>query len=102
MPGFDSSLVEMVPADLIRKANVGRDVLGPDGYFLFPEGVTRVWVDVGAHHLETTLPELMDYADLALIAVEPLSEAWAEWPDEPRIIGLRSPSDASEGPLTFM
>ena len=83
-----SALVEMVSPALMRQANHSRDVLRNDGFFAIPKGVTRVWVDVGAHHLETTLAAMQKNPDLALIAVEPLSEAWETWPNSERIIGI--------------
>ena len=84
-PSFD--ITTIVPADLLRRANHGREVLGPDGRFRLPPRVRRVWIDVGAHHLETTREEL-DKPELALIAVEPLEEAWKHWPDRARLIAL--------------
>lgn len=96
-----SALVELVSPELMRKANRGRDVLREDGFFAIPEGVTRVWVDVGAHHLETTLPALQRNPDLALIAVEPLSEAWSAWPDSRRIIGIPVALNRERGRMDF-
>lgn len=80
-------MAELVPAELLSKANRGRDIFNPDGSFRFPAGVRRVWIDVGAHHLETTRSELR-YHDVAIIAIEPLAEAWGKWPDSDRVIGL--------------
>jgi len=84
----DSALVELVTPDLIRQANHGRDVFREDGFFAFPEGVTRVWVDIGAHQLETTLPFMNKNQDLSIIAIEPRTEAWKRWPDREKIIAL--------------
>jgi FkbM family methyltransferase len=82
-----TALARHVSAPLRASANHGREILGPDGFFVLPKGVRRVWVDVGAHHLETTRTELR-YPDVAVIAIEPLKEAWAYWPDSERVIGL--------------
>lgn len=80
-------IVDLVPQELLLRANRGRDIFNADGSFRFPDGVRRVWIDVGAHHLETTRAELQ-YQDVAIIAVEPLAEAWGKWPDSDRVIGL--------------
>ena len=87
-PPFATALVDMVPAELMAEANSGRELLGSNGFFAIPEGVTRVWVDVGAHHLETTLAAMQKNPNLVLVAIEPLSEARAEWPESHRIIGI--------------
>jgi FkbM family methyltransferase len=87
-PELGSALADIVPAELLLEANHGREVLRSDGYFAFPRRVRRVWVDVGAHHLETSRTELRRNPDLGLVAIEPLSECWARWPDKTRLIGL--------------
>jgi FkbM family methyltransferase len=98
---FGPALAEMLSPDSLRQANHGRIPLRPDGYFAIPAGVTRVWVDVGAHLLETTLPAMQKNADLVLIAVEPLSEAWKAWPDSERIIGIPAALDLERGTRDF-
>lgn len=82
-----SRIQDLVPRELLEKANRGRPVVDPDGFFRFAPGVRRVWIDVGAHHLETTRAELR-YPDVAIVAIEPLAEAWGTWPDSDRVIGL--------------
>lgn len=84
----DSTFVELVSRELIQKSNYGREILRGDGFFAIPEGVTRIWVDVGAHHLETTRHALEENPDLGLVAVEPLAECWKAWPNDERIIGV--------------
>jgi hypothetical protein len=64
----------------LLEANGGREIFGSDGRFEFPPGVKRVWIDVGAHYLETTRDQLALHDDLAIIAIEPLSECWSHWP----------------------
>lgn len=86
--GDHFDIFRIVPPELLREANRGREVLREDGYFAFPESVRRVWVDVGAHNLETTAKALSSHADLGLLAVEPLAECWARWPENDRLIGL--------------
>ena len=97
-PSFD--ITRIVPADLLRRANHGRDVLGPDGRFQLPARVRRAWIDVGAHHLETTREQL-ENPDLALIAVEPLEGAWQHWPDRTRLIALPVALSTERGWLDF-
>jgi len=80
-------LAQSIPAPLRKTANHGREILGPEGFLVIPKGVRRIWVDVGAHHLETTRAELR-YPDVAVIAIEPLKEAWSFWPDSDRVIGI--------------
>lgn len=84
----EPAIREAVPESLLRQANRGREILRPDGRFALPRGIRRVWIDVGAHHLETSRHELLRYDDLALVAIEPLAECWKEWPDSERLIGL--------------
>jgi len=81
-------IASLVPAELLRQANRGREVLREDGRFAFPAGVRRVWIDVGAHHLQTTRAEFLAHSDLGLVAIEPLSECWDKWPESDRLIGL--------------
>lgn len=86
-PAAGFRIVDLVPRELLAKANRNRTILNPDGFFRFPPEVRRIWIDVGAHHLETTRTELR-YPDVAVIAIEPLAEAWGTWPDSDRVIGL--------------
>lgn len=94
-------LARLVPEALLRQANRGRTVLGEDGRFALPKGVRRVWVDVGAHYLETTLGELERYPDLGLIAIEPLAECWDKWPASPRLIGIPVAVYLDRGTMDF-
>jgi FkbM family methyltransferase len=86
--GPTASFRELVPDALLRKANRGREVFRADGMFAFPKGVERVWIDVGAHHMETTRDLLTEHADVAVVAIEPLAECWGRWPDSDRVIGM--------------
>ncbi|MBX7187577.1 MAG: FkbM family methyltransferase [Vicinamibacteria bacterium] len=99
-PTLEQTLARYVPADLRASANRGREILGPDGFLAIPKGVRRVWVDVGAHHLETTKAELR-YPDVAVIAIEPLKEAWAHWPDSDRVIGIPVAVYLDRGTMDF-
>ncbi len=98
--GSVSPLAEHIPKELRARANRGREVLGPDGFLVFPKGVRRVWVDVGAHHMETTRGELR-YPDVAVIAIEPLAEGWPYWPDSDRVIGLPVAIYLERGTMDF-
>jgi FkbM family methyltransferase len=46
------------------------------GQILLPAGVKRVWLDVGAHECQHSLPALEQNSDLAVIAFEPLPHKW--------------------------
>ena len=70
------------------QANQGRRVFADDGTFAFPPRVRRVWIDVGAHLLQTTGRQFLDHQDIGLIAIEPMSKPWAYWPRDDRLIGL--------------
>lgn len=85
-PRFD--ILSVLPRQLLREANGGREVLREDGLFAFPKGVRRVWIDVGAHHLETTRTALLGNGDLGLVAIEPMAQCWREWPKIDRLIAL--------------
>ena len=91
----------LVSRELLREANRGREILGADGRFSLPKRAKRVWVDVGAHLLETTQPELEKSRDLALIAIEPLAERWRAWPSDERLIALPVAIDLERGMLDF-
>ncbi len=69
-------------------ANQGRRVFADDGTFAFPPRVRRVWIDVGAHLLQTTGRQFLDHEDIGLIAIEPMPKPWAYWPRDDRLIGL--------------
>ena len=99
-PAPAQTLAEHIPAALRASANHGREILRPDGFLALPKGVRRVWVDVGAHHLETTRGELR-YPDVAVIAIEPLKEAWATWPDSDRVIGIPVAIYLEHGTMDF-
>jgi len=48
-------------------------------YIKFPEGVTRLWIDVGAHRESMMCrPALETQKDLAVLAIEPLYDNWGE------------------------
>jgi FkbM family methyltransferase len=94
-------LARLVPPALLRSANRGREVLRADGSFVVPAGVRRVWIDVGAHHLETTRGELLRYPDLLLLAIEPLAECWDVWPPNERLIGLPAAVYLERGTMDF-
>lgn len=95
-----TALAGNISSDLLARANHGRNVLGPDGFIVFPKATRRVWIDVGAHHLETTRAELQ-YPDVAIIAIEPLAEAWPFWPDSPRVIGVPAAIYLDRGTMDF-
>ena len=56
-----------VPEELMLQANQGRRVFADDGTFAFPPRVRRVWIDVGAHLLQTTGRQFLDHEDIGLI-----------------------------------
>jgi FkbM family methyltransferase len=89
-----------VPATLLKEANHGRELIGPDGFLRIPPSVRRVWIDVGAHFLETTSEELK-YEDVAVVAIEPLKEAWGRWPNSDRVIGLPVAIYLDRGTMDF-
>ena len=98
-PAFD--IASVVPDDLLRRANHGRRIVGDDGRFVLPPRVRRVWIDVGAHELETTRDALERESDLALVAVEPLERRWTQWPDRARLIALPVALSTERGWLDF-
>jgi FkbM family methyltransferase len=98
-PSFD--IESIASPDLLRKANHGRDVLGEDGRFVLPARVRRVWIDVGAHLLETTRQAVEAEHDLALVAIEPLEECWTTWPDKVRLIALPVAISTERGFMDF-
>ena len=99
-PAPSPTLAQHIPAELRASANRGREILRPDGFLVLPKGARRVWVDVGAHHLETTKAELR-YPDVAVIAIEPLKEAWSRWPDSDRVIGIPAAIYLERGSMDF-
>jgi FkbM family methyltransferase len=98
-PAYD--LRGHVPEGLIQAANRGRTILRADGCFSFPPGVKRVWVDVGAHYLETTRRQVDWESDVGVIAIEPLSECWPKWPATERLIGMPVAIDRERGWVDF-
>jgi FkbM family methyltransferase len=96
-----ATLDHIASPELLRRANHGRTILDADGIFVLPPRVRRVWIDVGAHLLETTREELREHADMALIAVEPLEECWRTWPDRARLIALPVAISTERGWLDF-
>ena len=112
-PRLDPSLVETLPLtpsgplrsavsdDLWKAANRGRVPFGADGSFAFPSTVERVVVDVGAYKLRRTRHFLREDPGVGIVAVEPLSEPWAEWPKSRRVIGVPAAVSLSRGELEF-
>jgi FkbM family methyltransferase len=98
-PTFDVD--KIVPRELLRQANHGREVVGTDGRFVIPRGVRRAWIDVGAYLMETTHDELETHDDVALVAIEPLAECWKVWPDNPRLVALPVAISLERGWLDF-
>lgn len=98
-PSFD--IRQIASEDLLRRANHGRSILGADGRFAVPDRVRRVWIDVGAHELETTKDELQGHSDMALIAIEPQEECWSIWPDKARLFALPVAISTERGWMDF-
>jgi len=85
---FQSNLDQVVAADLWNASNRGRTVFRDDGFFAIPDTVQRVWIDLGAYKLTVSKHALSANGDMAVIAIEPMSEHWTLWPDNPRLIGV--------------
>lgn len=98
-PSYD--VHQVASRELLRQANHGRDIEGPDGRYVLPRGVRRAWIDVGAHLLEQTRAELERNDDVAVIAIEPLEECWKTWPDNPRLIALPVAISLERGFMDF-
>jgi FkbM family methyltransferase len=98
-PSYD--VHQVASRELLRQANYGRDIEGPDGRYVLPHGVRRAWIDVGAHWLERTRAELEGNDDVAVIAIEPLEECWKTWPDNPRLIALPVAISLERGFMDF-
>ncbi len=94
-------MFEVLTSELLDEANKGRGVLDPNGSFVIPRGIGRVWVDVGAHDLETTRHALLRLDDVLLIAIEPLAEHWRKWPEHPNLIALPVAISGERGWLDF-
>lgn len=92
---------QLVGDDLLRQANRGRDVIDSRGTFRIPNGVRRVWIDVGAHFMETTREAVTDDAGLAVVAVEPLAHCWPQWPASDRVIGMPVAIHLDRGSMDF-
>jgi FkbM family methyltransferase len=98
-PSFD--VHKIASRELLREANHGREIEGADGRFVLPRGVKRVWIDVGAHLLETTRGEMDTHDDIGLVGIEPLAECWQAWPDNPRLIALPVAISLERGWMDF-
>jgi FkbM family methyltransferase len=94
-------LRQTVASDLLRQANRGRDILRDDGYLRFPWWIKTVWVDVGAHHIETTRQTWESRRTLGLVAVEPMSQCWTVWPDSRRLLGIPAAIYLERGTMDF-
>ena len=98
---FDATLTDSVPQELWSASNPGRTPLGADGFWSFPPQVKKVVVDVGAYKLRRTEHYLKRHRDVGLVAVEPMAAPWADWPDDPRIIGVPVAISLERGTLSF-
>lgn len=98
---FDPNLDQLVTTELWKASNRGRTVFRDDGFFAIPESVRRVWIDVGAYKLTVTKKALSRSRDLAIIAIEPMSEHWNTWPKNPRVIGVPVAISLQRGMLEF-
>jgi len=98
---FDPSIRDLVAPDLWKASNHGRVPFREDGYFSFPDSVQRVVVDVGAYKLRRTSHFLREDPGVAIVAVEPLSEPWKTWPDDPRVVGVPAAISLERGVLHF-
>jgi FkbM family methyltransferase len=90
-----------VSAELLLEANHGRDIFRADGRLDFAERVKRVWVDVGAHRLETTLDAFKRDRNLGLVAIEPQSQCWSRWPKSRRLAGIPVAIYLERGTMDF-
>ena len=98
-PSFD--VHKIASRELLKEANHGREIEGADGRYVLPKGVRRIWIDVGAHLLETTRGDFDTHPDLALVGIEPLAECWKTWPDDPRLIALPVAISLERGWMDF-
>jgi len=98
---FDPSLDQLVTSEQWKASNSGRNVFREDGFFAIPEGVERVWIDLGAYKLTVTGEALSRNDDLAIIAIEPMFEHWETWPKNPRLIGVPAAISLERGMLEF-
>jgi FkbM family methyltransferase len=90
-----------VPDALLKQANHDRSVCRADGSFSLPPRIKRVWLDVGANHMETTLPMRANQEDVAIVAVEPLAECWRKWPQGDWLIALPVALFLDRGSMDF-
>lgn len=90
-----------IPSELWEAANHGRIPLREDGYFRFPPAVKKVVIDVGAHILRFSRPYLRKAADTGVVAIEPLRESWARWPDNRRLVGVPAAISPERGTISF-
>ena len=73
-----------------------------DGMVVLPNGVKRVWIDVGAHEGELTLPSLREINDMAVIAFEPIIEKCSSLNTKhPRIFTIPAAVSEDEGYSSF-
>lgn len=98
---FDPTIRQLVTEEQWKASNHNRTVFREDGFFSIPEGVKRVWIDVGAYKLRVTRRAMRDNPDLAIIAIEPMHEHWQGWPDNPRVIGVPVAISLERGMLEF-
>ena len=90
-----------IPDELWQAVNHGRVPLREDGFFDFPRDVERVMVDVGAYKLKRSLSFVRRTENTAVVAVEPMREPWAVWPDNRRIIGVPAAISLARGTIEF-
>lgn len=101
LPYSGPEQVAGLPGALLFRANRGRTIFDGSGQLSFPPEVRRVWIDVGAHELESPLAALLSRPDLGVIAIEPLWEKWATWPNVPNLITIPFAIYSKEGSMTF-
>jgi FkbM family methyltransferase len=100
-PPANRVLLQHVSTELLRAANHGRDIFRPDGYFDFPKRVKAVWVDVGAHRLETTQLAWKADSRIGLVAIEPQAQCWPTWPESRRLAGIPAAIFVERGTMDF-
>lgn len=96
---FSTAFNDFVPPELWEASNHGRIPFNEQGYFDFPDSVRSVVVDVGAYKLKVSRRFLSEGA--AIVGVEPMSEPWAVWPDDRRIIGIPTAISLERAVLDF-
>ncbi len=94
---LNAASTEGVPWDLGKYCR-----LDDQGRIVLPPGVRRVWLDVGAHCCEYTLPHLRVQEDLCVIAFEPLPQYWRRLRDtHPRLLALPFAVSTQNGTAVF-